>query len=39
MGQRSAVSDIFDAVLDLMNAAQVSGEGLRVDGNSHMGKR
>jgi hypothetical protein len=38
MGQRSAVSVIFDAVLYLTDTAQVTGEGLRVDGNSHVGK-
>ena len=38
MGQISAVSDIVNAVLYLTDAGQVTGEVLRVDGGSHVGK-
>jgi len=38
MGQISAISDIVDAVLYLTDAGQVTGEVLRVDGGSHVGK-
>jgi NAD(P)-dependent dehydrogenase (short-subunit alcohol dehydrogenase family) len=38
MGQISTVSDIVDAVLYLTDAGQVTGEVLRVDGGSHVGR-
>jgi len=38
MGQISAISDIVNAVLYLTDAGQVTGEVLRVDGGSHVGK-
>jgi NAD(P)-dependent dehydrogenase (short-subunit alcohol dehydrogenase family) len=38
MGQIASVSDIVDAVLYLSDAGQVTGEVLRVDGGSHVGK-
>jgi NAD(P)-dependent dehydrogenase (short-subunit alcohol dehydrogenase family) len=38
MGQISAVSDIVNAVLYLTDAGQVTGEVLRVDGGSHVGR-
>jgi NAD(P)-dependent dehydrogenase (short-subunit alcohol dehydrogenase family) len=38
MGQMSSVGDIVDAVLYLTEAGQVTGEVLRVDGGSHVGK-
>ena len=38
MGRLSAISDIVDAVLYLTDAEQVTGEVLRVDGGSHVGK-
>jgi NAD(P)-dependent dehydrogenase (short-subunit alcohol dehydrogenase family) len=38
MGQISSVRDIVDAVLYLTDAGQVTGEVLRVDGGSHVGK-
>jgi NAD(P)-dependent dehydrogenase (short-subunit alcohol dehydrogenase family) len=37
-GQITTVSDIVDAVLYLTDAGQVTGEVLRVDGGSHVGK-
>jgi NAD(P)-dependent dehydrogenase (short-subunit alcohol dehydrogenase family) len=38
MGQISSVGDIVNAVLYLTDAGQVTGEVLRVDGGSHVGK-
>jgi NAD(P)-dependent dehydrogenase (short-subunit alcohol dehydrogenase family) len=38
MGEIAAVSDVVDAVLYLTNAGQVTGEILRVDGGSHVGR-
>ncbi len=38
MGQLSAVKDIVDAIVYLMEAAQVTGEVLHVDGGAHVGK-
>jgi NAD(P)-dependent dehydrogenase (short-subunit alcohol dehydrogenase family) len=38
MGRISSVGDIVDAVLYLTEAGQVTGEVLRVDGGSHVGK-
>jgi NAD(P)-dependent dehydrogenase (short-subunit alcohol dehydrogenase family) len=38
MGKISSVSDIVDAVLYLSDAGQVTGEVLRVDGGSHVGR-
>jgi NAD(P)-dependent dehydrogenase (short-subunit alcohol dehydrogenase family) len=38
MGQIAAVSDVVDAVLYLTAAGQVTGEILRVDGGSHVGR-
>jgi NAD(P)-dependent dehydrogenase (short-subunit alcohol dehydrogenase family) len=38
MGQISSVADIVDAVLYLTDAGQVTGEVLRVDGGSHVGR-
>jgi NAD(P)-dependent dehydrogenase (short-subunit alcohol dehydrogenase family) len=38
MGQIATVSDIVDAVLYLTDAGQVTGEILRVDGGSHVGR-
>src|SRR5258708_24246143 len=38
MGQLSSVGDIVNAVLYLTDAGQVTGEVLRVDGGSHVGK-
>jgi NAD(P)-dependent dehydrogenase (short-subunit alcohol dehydrogenase family) len=38
MGQIASVSDIVDAVLYLSDAGQVTGEVLRVDGGSHVGR-
>jgi NAD(P)-dependent dehydrogenase (short-subunit alcohol dehydrogenase family) len=38
MGRISSVVDIVDAVLYLTEAQQVTGEVLRVDGGSHVGK-
>jgi NAD(P)-dependent dehydrogenase (short-subunit alcohol dehydrogenase family) len=38
MGQISSVDDIVNAVLYLTDAGQVTGEVLRVDGGSHVGK-
>jgi NAD(P)-dependent dehydrogenase (short-subunit alcohol dehydrogenase family) len=38
MGQISAITDIVNAVLYLTDAGQVTGEVLRVDGGSHVGK-
>jgi NAD(P)-dependent dehydrogenase (short-subunit alcohol dehydrogenase family) len=38
MGQIAAVSDIVDAALYLTDAGQVTGEVLRVDGGSHIGR-
>jgi NAD(P)-dependent dehydrogenase (short-subunit alcohol dehydrogenase family) len=38
MGRISSVGDIVDAVLYLTDAGQVTGEVLRVDGGSHVGK-
>jgi NAD(P)-dependent dehydrogenase (short-subunit alcohol dehydrogenase family) len=38
MGQISSVQDIVDAIVYLSEAGQVTGEVLRVDGGSHVGK-
>lgn len=38
MGSVAAVEDIIDAVLYLVNANQVTGEILHVDGGAHAGK-
>jgi len=38
MGQISSIADIVNAVLYLTDAGQVTGEVLRVDGGSHVGK-
>jgi len=38
MGKMSTVRDIVDAILYLTEAAQVTGEVLRVDGGAHVGK-
>jgi NAD(P)-dependent dehydrogenase (short-subunit alcohol dehydrogenase family) len=38
MGRISSVGDIVDAALYLTDAGQVTGEVLRVDGGSHVGK-
>jgi NAD(P)-dependent dehydrogenase (short-subunit alcohol dehydrogenase family) len=38
MGRISSVGDIVDAVLYLTDAGQVTGEVLRVDGGSHVGR-
>jgi NAD(P)-dependent dehydrogenase (short-subunit alcohol dehydrogenase family) len=38
MGQISSVGDIVNAVLYLTDAGQVTGEVLRVDGGSHVGR-
>jgi NAD(P)-dependent dehydrogenase (short-subunit alcohol dehydrogenase family) len=38
MGRISTIRDIVDAVLYLTEAANVTGEILRVDGGSHVGK-
>ena len=38
MGQMSSIGDIVDAALYLIDAKQVTGEVLRVDGGSHVGR-
>src|SRR5215831_13671170 len=38
MGKMSTVRDVVDAILYLTEAAQVTGEVLRVDGGAHVGK-
>ena len=38
MGQLSSVKDIVDAIVYLMEAGQVTGEVLHVDGGAHVGK-
>jgi NAD(P)-dependent dehydrogenase (short-subunit alcohol dehydrogenase family) len=38
MGRISSVADIVNAALYLTDADQVTGEVLRVDGGSHVGK-
>ena len=38
MGQISDVNDIVDAIVYLMEAGQVTGEVLHVDGGAHVGK-
>jgi enoyl-[acyl-carrier-protein] reductase (NADH) len=38
MGSVAVVEDIVDAVLYLVNAGQVTGEILHVDGGAHAGK-
>lgn len=38
MGRIATVEDVVDAVLYLAQAAQVTGEGLHVDGGAHVGR-
>jgi nucleoside-diphosphate-sugar epimerase len=38
MGQISEVKDIVDAIVYLMEAGQVSGEVLHLDGGAHVGQ-
>jgi enoyl-[acyl-carrier-protein] reductase (NADH) len=39
MGRPSAVNEIVDAVMYLMNAATITGHILYVDGGVHFGRR